>query len=421
MRRVFRFGTVTLIDAGGNRHQISSFGSPVVVLRLTNAAIAKRLIFATSMGWCEAYMDGDLLIEEGGLRGFLEAWGRSEKVIEQGWYGELTRRIYSITAALAHYNPMDRARRNVAHHYDLSAELYDQFLDSDRQYSCAYFPNGDEDIDTAQLLKKRHIAAKLDIKPGMEVLDIGSGWGGMGIYLAKNFDCYVIGVTLSEEQHKLSCERVKKLGLEDKIRFELRDYRTLTEPVDRIVSVGMLEHVGQYQYGEFFGKVKSLLKADGVALIHSIARMGKPQPIGSWIRKYIFPGAYLPSTSQLTRAIERHNLWLTDVENLRLHYAKTLSRWYDRFSKNRCTIAQLYDERFCRMWEMYLLGCEMVFEVQNVTVLQLQITREIETLPITRDYMVDTERVLAFRDGSADAKSRQRIRKAPEKDLESVS
>jgi cyclopropane-fatty-acyl-phospholipid synthase len=188
MQKIIRFGTVSLVDADGNRYQISNFGSPAVTLRLTNNAIARRLIFATSMGWCEAYMDGDLVVEEGTLDGFLEAWGRSENYLNQSWYGELTRRIYSLTAAFTHYNPLERARRNVAHHYDLSAQLYDQFLDSDRQYSCAYFPNGDEDIDTAQLLKKRHIAAKLNIKPGMVVLDIGSGWGGMGIYLAQNFD-----------------------------------------------------------------------------------------------------------------------------------------------------------------------------------------------------------------------------------------
>ena len=361
------------------------------------------------MGWCEAYMDGHLRVEEGTLRGFLEAWGRSEVFIRQSWYGEIVRRIHSLTAALAHYNPMGRARRNVAHHYDLSAELYDQFLDSDRQYSCAYFANGDEDIETAQLLKKRHIAAKLDIKPGMVVLDIGSGWGGMAIYLANNFNCKVIGVTLSEEQHKLSCQRVNQLGLENRVRFELRDYRTLTEPVDRIVSVGMLEHVGQFQYGEFFGKVKALLKPDGVALIHTIARMGKPQPIATWIREYIFPGAYLPSMSQIAHAVERHSLWLTDVENLRLHYAKTLRRWYERFHQHRDKIADIYDERFCRMWEMYLLGCEMRFRFQSVTVLQLQLTREIDALPITRNYMIDAEQALASRDGCEDAAPQRRV------------
>ena len=261
-------------------------------------------------------------------------------------------------------------------------------------------------MPTAQLLKKRHIAAKLDIKPGMTVLDIGSGWGGMGIYLAQNFDCKVIGVTLSEEQHSLSNQRVKELGLQDRVRFELRDYRSLTEPVDRIVSVGMLEHVGQFHYREYFKKVKDLLKPGGVALIHTIARMGRPQPIGAWVRKYIFPGAYLPTPSQVTGAIEHSYLWLTDVENLRIHYAKTLRCWYERFAANRHKIARLYDERFCRMWELYLLGCEMVFKDQYITVLQFQITREIDGLPFTRDYMIETEKKLALTESKPSKKGK---------------
>ncbi len=400
MRRVIKYGTVSLIDASGKRHQVSEYGKPEVVLRLTDNSIAKRLMFATSMGWCEAYTDGKLLFEEGTLRDFLEIWGRSEIILSRGWPGEIFRIFYSVIAALGHYNPIERARRNVAHHYDLSSELYGLFLDSDRQYSCAYFPKGDEDIETAQRLKKRHIAAKLDIKPGMTVLDIGSGWGGMAIYLAENLDCNVLGVTLSEEQYKLSRQRVIEAGLEQKIRFELRDYRTLTEQVDRIVSVGMLEHVGQYQYGQFFGKVRELLKPDGIALIHTIARMEKPQPIPAWIRKYIFPGSYLPSTSQLARACERHRFWVTDIENLRLHYSKTLIKWYERFTHNREKIAKIYDERFCRMWEMYLLASEMTFRVQHITVLQLQLTREIDVLPITRNYMLENERALARKDSS---------------------
>ena len=395
MRRVFRFGSLTLIDVKGSRHEICDFGETRVVIRLTDPKIARRLMFTSSMAWCEAYMEGKLVFDQGSLADFLQLWGRSENILEQTWLGEFFRLCYSVLASVQHYNPMEKARRNVAHHYDLSAELYDQFLDADRQYSCAYFAEGNEDIETAQLLKKRHIAAKLDIKPGMTVLDIGSGWGGMGIYLARNFDCKVIGVTLSEEQYSLSNKRVKELGLGDRVKFELRDYRTLSEQVDRIVSVGMLEHVGQFQYREYFKKIKALLKPDGVALIHTIARMGRPQPIGAWVRKYIFPGAYLPTASQLTAAIEHNYLWLTDMENLRIHYSRTLNCWYQRFLKNRNKIKDLYDERFCRMWELYLLGCEMVFKDQRITVLQIQLTREIDTLPITRNYMTECEKQLA--------------------------
>ncbi len=400
MRRFFRFGRITLIDADGNRHNICNRDGPTVVIRVTDPATARRLSTTLSIAWGEAYMDGRLILEEGSLDDFLEVYSKSEQDLSVGWLGEMTRMIHSVVAATQHYNPIGRAQKNVAHHYDLSADLYDQFLDADRQYSCAYFKQGDEDIDTAQLHKKRHIAAKLDIRPGQHVLDIGSGWGGMGLYIAKQFDCRVTGVTLSEEQLKLSRERVRDAGLEDRVNFELRDYRTLTDTYDRIVSVGMLEHVGQFHYQEYFRKVRDLLKPDGVALIHTIARMNKPMPINAWMRKYIFPGSYLPSASQLARAIESNHLWMTDLENLRLHYAKTLYRWHERFSANRDAVAKLFDERFCRMWELYLKGCEYAFRYQDITVFQMQITRDINTLPITRDYIYETERELAQKDSA---------------------
>lgn len=400
MRRFFRFGRITLIDAAGNRHNICNRDGPTLVLRVTDDATARRLATTLSTAWGEAYMEGRLVFDEGSLSEFLEVYSRSEREVSEGWLGEATRLFHSVAAATQHYNPIGRARQNVAHHYDLSAELYDQFLDADRQYSCAYFKQGNEDIETAQLLKKRHIAAKLDIRPGMHVLDIGSGWGGLGLYIAKQFDCRVTGVTLSEEQLKLSRARVSDAGLEDRVNFELRDYRLLDETYDRIVSVGMLEHVGQFHYREYFRKVRELLAPDGVALIHTIARMNKPMPINAWMRKYIFPGSYLPTASQLSRAIEGNGLWMTDLENLRLHYAETLQRWHERFAANRDAVAKLYDERFCRMWEMYLLGCENAFRHQDITVFQVQITRDINTLPITRDYFYETERELELKDSA---------------------
>ena len=400
MRRFFRFGRITLVDAAGNRHNICNRDGPTLVVRVSDEATARRLATTLSTAWGEAYMDGRLVFDEGGLEEFLEVYSKSERALSVGWLGEVVRRMHSVIAATQHYNPIGRAQKNVAHHYDLSAELYDHFLDADRQYSCAYFRRGDEDIETAQLLKKRHIAAKLDIRPGMHVLDIGSGWGGLGIYIARQFDCRVTGVTLSEEQLKLSRERVREAGLEDRVNFELRDYRLLEDSYDRIVSVGMLEHVGQFHYGEYFRKVRDLLKADGVALIHTIARMNRPMPINAWMRKYIFPGAYLPSASQLAGAIEGSGLWMTDLENLRLHYAETLDRWYNRFEENRDAVAELFDERFCRMWELYLKGCENAFRHQDITVFQIQITREIDTLPITRDYIYETERELEKKDSA---------------------
>lgn len=398
MRRYFRFGKLSLIDASGQRHHICDLEGPTVVMRITDASIMRRLLTSSSVSWGEAYMNGQLIFEEGRLIDFLEVYSRSEIQMSHTWLGEAIRRIYSILAVTQHFNPVGRAQKNVEHHYDLSAELYDQFLDADRQYSCGYFPQGDEDIDTAQLLKKRHIASKLDIRPGMRVLDIGSGWGGMAIYLAKNFDCQVTGITLSEEQLKLSKQRVQEAGLEDRVKFELRDYRTLDQPFDRIVSVGMLEHVGQFHLGEYFKKVRNLLEPDGVALIHTIGRMDLPQPISAWTHKYIFPGAYVPAVSQLATSIEKAHLWLTDLENLRDHYVYTLQRWYQRFAANRDKVVELYDERFCRMWEMYLQGSETSFRYQNYTVFQMQITRDINTLPITRDYLYHAEQALAEKD-----------------------
>ena len=396
MRRFMRHGKVALVDAEGNRHYICDREGPTIVLRVTDKSTERKLATGSSVWWGEAYMDGRLLIEEGSLRDFIEIYVKSDRDVSNNTYfGKAQRLIYSWLAAFRHYNPIDRARRNVAHHYDLSGDLYDLFLDADRQYSCAYFPTGDEDLETAQLLKKRHIAAKLDIRPGMQVLDIGSGWGGMGIYLARHLDCRVTGVTLSAEQHKLSMQRVRDAGLEDRVRFELRDYRSLQQPFDRIVSVGMLEHVGQFHYREYFRKLQALLRPDGVALIHTIARQNKPQPVAAWIGKYIFPGGYLPAASQLTRAIEGSGLWMTDLETLRLHYAITLRHWHERFTANRDRVRELYDERFCRMWELYLLGSEMIFRHKEIVVYQLQLTRDITTLPLTRDYIFEAERELA--------------------------
>ena len=299
-----------------------------------------------------------------------------------------------VVRAFEQYNPIGKAQRNVAHHYDLKDELYDLFLDPDRQYSCAYFRSPDDSLEQAQTNKKRHIAAKLLLRPGMKVLDIGSGWGGMGLFLGREFDADVTGVTLSKEQHTVSSRRALEGGLADRVRFKLPDYRQETETYDRIVSIGMFEHVGAAHYVEFFAKVKELLKDDGVMLLHSIGRMEPPGGTNTWLKKYIFPGGYTPALSEVLSAIEKVGLYVTDIEILRLHYAETLRHWRLRFMANRDKVKQLagYDERFCRMWEFYLGGCEIAFRYMNQFVFQIQVARHQEAAPLVRDYMIDAER-----------------------------
>ncbi len=289
--------------------------------------------------------------------------------------------------SLQQYNPAARARRNVAHHYDLSRQLYELFLDRDLQYSCAYYESPGDTLEQAQENKKRHVTAKLCLKPGQTVLDIGSGWGGLALHLATDSGVAVTGVTLSQEQLKAAAERARSVGLDGRVRFLLQDYREVTGPFDRVVSVGMLEHVGVRHYGEFFSKVRDLLAEDGVALVHAIGKMSPPSSTGPWLRKYIFPGAYTPALSEVLAAVERQGLWVTDIEVLRLHYAETLREWDRRFQANRARVAALYDERFCRMWEFYLAACEAVFRHGSGMVFQLQLARRRDAVPWTRGYL----------------------------------
>jgi cyclopropane-fatty-acyl-phospholipid synthase len=290
------------------------------------------------------------------------------------------------------FNPRSRARHNVAHHYDLDGRLYRLFLDGDEQYSCAYFESRDQSLDDAQLAKKRHLAAKLCVKPGAKVLDIGCGWGGLALYLAEIAGANVTGITLSQEQYKRAQNRAIERDLTRNTAFQLVVYRDVDGRYDRIVSVGMFEHVGVVHYPEFFGKVKELLADDGVALLHSIGRQDGPASTNPWLRKYIFPGGYSPAMSEVVPVVERSGLWITDIEILRLHYAETLRAWRTRFNANRERIRALYDERFCRMWEFYLAGSEMAFRHQGHLNFQMQFAKKIDAVPLTRDYMVDWER-----------------------------
>jgi cyclopropane-fatty-acyl-phospholipid synthase len=287
---------------------------------------------------------------------------------------------------------MHRAQANAAHHYDLSDTLYDLFLDADRQYSCAYFTHPHDDLEHAQQDKKRHLAAKLLLEPGVRVLDIGSGWGGLGLYLAEAGAAQVVGITLSKEQLKVSRDRARRAGLDDRVRFELCDYRAVRGTFDRIVSVGMFEHVGVRHFSEFFAAVRDRLTDDGVAVLHSIGRADGPGVTNPWIRKYIFPGGYAPALSEVLPSVERLGLWVTDIEILRLHYAETLRLWRRRFQAKRARIAKLYDERFCRMWEWYLIASELAFRRMGHMVFQLQLAKRQDAVPLTRDYVTDWER-----------------------------
>ena len=397
---VIRTGRLTIIDAGGNRHVLEGGPGPSATIRLSDPSLHWKLVLRPRLYVPEAYMDGTLTIEEGSLYDFLELLVSNDtahpnELMRLGRAAaQLVRRMYQL-------NPVWRARRNVAHHYDLSDQLYELFLDRDRQYSCAYFRAPEDDLDTAQENKKRHIGAKLLLSPGQKVLDIGSGWGGLALYLAGECDVDVTGLTLSEEQLKVAQRRAAAAGLADRVRFRLRDYREETGTYDRIVSVGMFEHVGLNHYPAFFAKLKALLAPDGVALLHSIGRMDGPGMTNPWLRKYIFPGGYSPALSEVVPVVERARLWIADIEILRLHYAQTLRQWRRRFEQNRDRIRALYDERFCRMWETYLVGSELAFRHAGHLVFQMQLAKSIDAVPLTRDYMFDWERAHAAPEADA--------------------
>jgi len=390
--RVVRWGRLTIIDARGDRHEIDTGKGPSAAIRLHDPALHHRLAINPFLCLGEAYMDGTLTIEQGSLYDFLNIATANHEHVEDGALARSLGRLNRLLRHVHQYNPVRRARANAAHHYDLSDTLYDLFLDADRQYSCAYFTHPHDDLERAQFDKKRHIAAKLLIQPGQRVLDIGSGWGGLGLYLAELGAGEVVGITLAEEQVKASRSRAERAGLANRVKFELRDYRDQDGPFERIVSVGMFEHVGVRHYRAFFDKIARLLTDDGVALLHSIGRREGPGATNPWLRKYIFPGGYTPALSEVLPAIERAGLWVTDIEILRLHYAETLRLWRRRFAANRAKVAELYDERFCRMWEFYLTGAELSFRNMGEMVFQIQLAKRQDAVPLTRDYITGWER-----------------------------
>ncbi len=395
LKRFIEVGHLRLTDADGTAYDFGTVGAePSVGLRLHDNEIGRKIALNPGLNVGEAYMDGKLTFDQGDLRDFFAVIGANMPRLyrDTRWTRATSFIRRNILRPIQQHNPVGKAQKNVAHHYDLSDDLFDLFLDEDRQYSCAYFTTPNSSLEQAQADKKRHLASKMLLKPGQKVLDIGSGWGGMAIYLAKTEDVDVTGVTLSKEQHQVSNARAQEAGLSERVRFVLQDYRELDDSFDRIVSVGMFEHVGANHFVEFFRKVRSLLADDGVCVLHSIGRFSEPGATNPWLSKYIFPGGYTPALSEVMTAVERTHLVTTDIEILRVHYADTLKHWWRRFTENRERIRDLYDERFCRMWEFYLLACENAFRSDDQMVFQLQFSKRLMTVPLTRDYMFDWER-----------------------------
>lgn len=396
LNTVVREGSLVLIRHDGSKVTFGH-GNPTAIMKLHDGAAERELALNPELKLGELYMDGRLTAEQGDIADLLDLLMSNLAASNPGGIFAFMRKARRWIKWLSQFNHAARAKRNVAHHYDLSSRLYDLFLDSDRQYSCGYFAEPGENLEEAQIAKKRHIAAKLHLdSPGLEVLDVGSGWGGLALDLARDCGAKVLGVTLSEEQLAYARQRALKSGVAERCKFALEDFRNVRGTFDRIVSVGMFEHVGVVYYAAYFRKIRKLLKDDGVALLHTIGRSDGPGSTNPWTAKYIFPGGYVPALSEVLPAIERSGLIVTDIEILRLHYAETLKEWRRRFKAHWREAAQLYDERFCRMWEFYLAGAEMAFRRDGQVVFQIQLAKRVDTLPRTRDYMFESERTMRF-------------------------
>jgi len=392
LSQFIRRGSVTFTTSSGATFTCGDGTGRLVSVRFLTHEAERHLLLDPELAIGEIYTDGDFIIEKGSIADLLEVvLGQPDMVPRwskvRWWLRYLIRHWQQ-------FNPPARSKRNVASHYDLDGRLYSLFLDADMQYSCAYFETPDSTLDDAQLAKKRHVAAKLLVKPDHRVLDIGSGWGGLGLYLAGMTGANVTGVTLSEEQLGVSNARAGELNLTGRAQFRLQDYRETPGPFDRIVSVGMFEHVGVDYYDTYFKRCAELLADDGVMVLHSIGRSEGPGITNPWIAKYIFPGGYIPALSEVLPAIERTGLLVDDIEILRLHYAETLKAWRERFLARREEAAKLYDERFVRMWEFYLASSEMSFRKQSVMVFQIQLSKRQGVVPITRDYIAREEQRL---------------------------
>ena len=388
LNKLFKEDGFILIDANSNKYMIGNPKKEVpIILKLLDKKLHYKLFIYPDLYFGEAYTDGTLEIENGSLTDFLEITMKNIGRNEINIFGKILKKIRGTYRYLTNFNIAKKSKDNVAHHYDISDDLYDLFLDPKRQYSCAYFKSENESLETAQNNKIDHLIKKLNLKPNQKVLDIGSGWGSLAIEIAKKTKCEVTGITLSENQYKYSLNKVKENNLENQVQFKLVDYRNLKEKFDRIVSVGMFEHVGRKFYKTFFRQVNNLLNHDGLALIHTIGSINGPRDPQPWITKYIFPGGYTPSMSELASPIEKSGLIVSDIQVLRMHYSHTLRHWKERYIGNKSKILEMFDEKFFRMWEFYLTSCELAFKWGDQVVFQFQLTKDLTTAPTTRDYI----------------------------------
>jgi cyclopropane-fatty-acyl-phospholipid synthase len=388
LNRLFKKDGFILIDANLNKYIIGSPKSEnPITLKLLNKKLHYKLLFRPDLYFGEAYSDGEIEIENGTLTDFLNLSLKNIGRGELNFFSQILNKLSGSYRYLTNFNFIKKSKMNVSHHYDISDELYDLFLDPKKQYSCAYFKNESDDLETAQNNKIKHIIKKLNIKPNQKVLDIGCGWGSLALDIAKSAQCEVTGITLSQNQFNYCIRKAKDMNLENQVTFKLVDYRELNEKFDRIVSVGMFEHVGRKFYKKFFKQIDKLLTEDGVSLIHTIGSVNPPRDPHPWITKYIFPGGYTPSLSEVTTPIEKAGLIVADVEVLRMHYSHTLRHWKENCLKNKDKIIKMFDERFFRMWEFYLTGCEVAFKWGDQVVYQFQLTKNYTSTPNTRDYI----------------------------------
>jgi len=388
LNKLFKVGGFILIDANLNKFFI---GNPnkdkPITLKLLDKKLHLKLLFRPDLYFGEAYSEGKIIIENGTLTEFLDLALKNIGRKELNLFSKIINKFNGSYRYLTNFNFIKKSKMNVAHHYDISDDLYNLFLDSKKQYSCAYFRNKNDSLEDAQNNKIQHIIQKLNIKPNQKVIDIGCGWGSLAIDIAKTAQCEVTGITLSKNQFNYCVKKAKELNLENQVRFKLIDYRQLNEKFDRVVSVGMFEDVGRKCYNKFFKKVNQLLTDDGIALIHTIGSVNPPGDPHPWITKYIFPGGYTPSMSEVTNPIEKSGLIISDIEVLKLHYSHTLRHWKERFLKNKNMVLEMFDEKFFRMWEFYLTSCEVAFKWGDQVVYQFLLTKDYRSTPITRDYI----------------------------------